>query len=176
MTSDDQFDEIGEITDKCHFATPICDQLSNEVPTLVQDEIQSILVDIPSFKPLVFPAIVYRAHVQPVDADLASIQKEVQSIPMEISVIPQIHDSEIVTWGMTDEYCEVFPLAPSQRTDYLYYKTIPMLNAFKMIGLYHNLIVDGSNIWLCSSIFPRLLIISFYKTRGRFFSNKNGLM
>lgn len=40
----------------------------------------------------------------------AFIQKNVYSIPMEIPVIPQLHDSKMVTCEMTDEYYEVFLL------------------------------------------------------------------
>lgn len=39
VTSDDQFNERVEIADKYHIATPMCEQLSDDVLALVQEEI-----------------------------------------------------------------------------------------------------------------------------------------
>lgn len=51
-----------------------------------------------------------------------------------------------------------------------------MSNAYRTTGLHHNLIVGSFGTWLCGSSSPTLLIISLYKTQGRVFSNKGGLM
>lgn len=96
QTSVEQFNELVLITDECHNAALVCDQPADEVPALVQDEIQSSLADVSTSGSLVFPIIVDTVYVQPVDEDTVSIQEEVQSILKEIPIILLQHDSEMI--------------------------------------------------------------------------------
>lgn len=63
VTNDDQFDEIGEITDECHFATPICD----DVLVPIQSDFQPIFAETLAKGFVMVFDIIVSAHIQPDD-------------------------------------------------------------------------------------------------------------
>lgn len=80
-----------------------------------------------------------------------------QSIPMETPVLPQLLDSEMVIYDVPeDEYYEVFPLPTTyQETGDLCYEVYPISDICKM-GLNHNLIKGGFDIWFSGLRFVSL--------------------
>lgn len=56
-----------------------------------------VLAKTPVHKPLVFPNIVDPVHIQPAGEDQIPIQEEVQIILMDALVLPQLHDTKMVT-------------------------------------------------------------------------------
>lgn len=91
------------ITDEYNFAVPIKDQPSNEALTLIQDEIQSILVDKPTQESGMILGIVDPILV------MQGEENQVHIILMDILIFTQLHDSEMVTYEVTgDKYYEVF--------------------------------------------------------------------
>lgn len=65
---------------------------------------------------------------------------------------------------------------PDVMFEEVYYEIFQLPDACKRRSLYQDMLYRGSDSWLFSLRFSVLLILSFYKTRGRVFSNKGGLM
>lgn len=92
--------------------------------------------------------------VQPPDEILGPVQSEIHPIFANIPNQDFVLISNIVDPVQPDEYYKVFPLpTPSQKTNGLYYKIVPMSNVYKITGLRHNLIMGGYSLWLVSSRF-----------------------
>lgn len=65
MTSDDQFDELMEVTDECHLASLVCDQSPDKVLVPVQSVIQPIFADTPAQGFVMVSNIIEPTYIQP---------------------------------------------------------------------------------------------------------------
>lgn len=96
-TSVEQFDKLVIITKECHIAAPVCDHPSNEILTPIQDEVKSIMTDTPTQESVMFPDLVDSIHVQSTGEDQYPTKEDVQIILKNTPVLPQLHDSEMIT-------------------------------------------------------------------------------
>lgn len=64
MISDNQIDELEKSIDECLFPIPVCDQLLDDIPTLVQAVILPILIDAHVLDFIMFSEIATPVQIQ----------------------------------------------------------------------------------------------------------------
>lgn len=83
------------------------------------------MVDAPAQEPMIFPDIVDIGLVMQKEEDQVQTCVDLQTFMVSLLV----HE-------------------PKQKTDDAYYEILPILDAYKMTRLHHNLIMGGFGLWL----------------------------
>lgn len=99
------------------------------------------------------------------------VLSEIQVISTDMPVLNFVVTPKLVASVhiQQDKYYEVFPLLVVYQETVTYSEVFLTSDTYKRTGLYHNLIMEGHGLWLANASSLNMLIISLYKTRGRFF-------